>query len=210
MSPLLENQSSKANSKNEPIAGTSNSSHLSEFHETKVAKNSTFLPTSCSSEMPLSSAHVANNIPVIPGGYLQTLLDASDLSNNTGISYFNHHSPEQNEDRLTQTEKSFVPLQPSQDCVLSSPSESELLQSSQNFKMESSSYGDVWHNKPTSGSQEFMAEVSREIAPTQSSEFGVSQVVSMENSLTATTYSPICLNSGGSSCNKVIYTVNVL
>uniref|UniRef100_A0A8C6CGQ0 Neurite extension and migration factor n=1 Tax=Moschus moschiferus TaxID=68415 RepID=A0A8C6CGQ0_MOSMO len=206
MSPLLENQSSKANSKNEAIAGTSNSSHLSEYHETKVSKNSTFLPTSCSSEMPLSSAHVANNIPVIPGGYLQTLLDASDLSNNTGISYFNHHSPEQNEDRLTQTEKSFVPLQPTQGCVLSSPSESELLQSSQNFKMESSSYGDVWHNKLTSGSQEFMAEVSREIAPTQSSEFGVSQVVSMENSLTAAAYNPICLNSGGSSCNKVIYT----
>ncbi|KAF6390535.1 neurite extension and migration factor [Rhinolophus ferrumequinum] len=205
MSPLSEDQSSKVNLKNEGIPGTSNTSHLSEFHETKVAKNSTFLPTSCSSEMPLSSANVGTNIPVIPGGYLQTLLDASDLSNNTGISYFTHHSPEQNEGSVTQTEKSFVPLQRAQDCVLSSPSESELQQSSQNFKMESSNYGSVWPNKPTSGSQEFMAEVSRETAPTQSSEFGVSQVVSMENNLTATTYNPVCLNSGGSSCNKVLY-----
>lgn len=203
MSPLLEDRSSKANLKNEAIPGTSNSSHLSEFQETKVAKNSTFLSTTCSSEMPLSSANVATNIPVIPGGYLQTLLDASDLSNNAGISYFTHHSPEQTES--TQTEKSFVPLQRTQDCVLSSPSESELQQSSQNFKMESSNYGNVWPNKPTSGPQEFMAEVSRETAPTQSSEFGVSQVVSMRNNLIATTYSPNCLNSGGSSCNKVLY-----
>ncbi|CAD7682305.1 unnamed protein product [Nyctereutes procyonoides] len=205
MSPLLEDQSSMANLKNEPIPGTSNSSHLSEFHEAKVSKNSTFLPTTCSSEMPLSSANVANNIPVIPGGYLQTLLDASDLSNNTGISYFTHHSPEQNEGSLTQTEKSFVPLQPVQDCVLSASSESELQQSSQNFKIESSNYGNVWPNKPTSGPPEFMAEVSREIAPTQSNEFGVSQVVSMGNNLTATTYNRICLNSSGSNCNKVVY-----
>ncbi|KAM8896000.1 neurite extension and migration factor [Lycaon pictus] len=205
MSPLLEDQSSMANLKNEPIPGTSNSSHLSEFHEAKVSKNSTFLPTTCSSEMPLSSANVANNIPVIPGGYLQTLLDASDLSNNTGISYFTHHSPEQNEGSLTQTEKSFVPLQPVQDCVLSASSESELQQSSQNFKIESSNYGNVWPNKPTSGPPEFMAEVSREIAPTQSNEFGVSQVVSMGNNLTATTYNRICLNSSGSNCNKVLY-----
>ncbi|XP_024411048.2 neurite extension and migration factor [Desmodus rotundus] len=205
MSPLLEDQSAKDNLNNEAVPGTSNSSHLSEFHEAKIAKNSTFLPTTCSSEMPLSSANVATNIPVIPGGYLQTLLDASDLSNNTGISFFTHHSPEQNEGSLTQTEKSFAPLQPSQDCVLSSPSESELQQSSQNFKMESSDYGNVWPNKPTSGPQKFIAEVSSETAPNQSSEFGVSQVVSMENNLTATTYNPICLNNGGSSCNKVLY-----
>lgn len=205
ISPLLEDQPSTADLKNEDIPGTSNSSHLSEFHEAKVVKNSTFLPTTCSSEMPLSSANVATNIPVIPGGYLQTLLDASDLSNNTGMSYFAHHSPERHEGSLTQTEKSFVPLQPAQDCVLSSPSESELQQSSQNFKIESSNYGNMWPNKPTSGPQEFVAEVSREIAPTQSNEFGVSQVVSMENSLTATTYNRICLNSGGSNCNKVLY-----
>ncbi|XP_016059377.1 PREDICTED: protein KIAA2022 homolog [Miniopterus natalensis] len=205
MSLLLEDQSSKANLNNETISGTSNSSHLSEFHEAKVAKNSAFLPTTCSSEMPLSSANVATNIPVVPGGYLQTLLDASDLSNNTSISYFTHHSPEQNEGNLTQTGKSFVPLQPAQDCVLSLPSESELQQSSQNFKMESSDYGNVWPNKPTSGPQEFMAEVSRERALTQSSEFGVSQVVSMESNLTAATYNPICLSSSGSACNKVLY-----
>ncbi|XP_058148216.1 neurite extension and migration factor [Dasypus novemcinctus] len=204
MSPLLEDQSSMANLKTETTPGTSNSPHLSEFHEVKVAKNSNFLPTTCSSEIPLST-NVATNIPVIPGGYLQTLLDASDLSNNTGISYFTHHSPEHNDGSLTQTEKTFVTLQPTQDCVLSSPSESELQQSPHNFKMESSNYGNVWPNKSISGPQELMAAVSRELASTQSSEFGVSQVASMENNLTTTSYSPISLNSGGSSCNKVLY-----
>nr|XP_015865334.1 neurite extension and migration factor [Peromyscus maniculatus bairdii] len=202
MSPVLEDQSSKANLKNEVIPGTSNNSHLSEFHETKVVKNSTFLPTTCSSEMPLSSANVATNIPVIPGGYLQTLLDASDLSNNTSISYFTNNSPEQNEGSLAQTEKSFVPLQSAPDCVLSSSSESELQPSSHNFKLEASNYGSMWSNKATSGPQEFMTEVSREIATNQSSEFEGSQVVSMENNLTAITYSPVCLSSG---CNKVLY-----
>ncbi|KAM4818177.1 neurite extension and migration factor [Thomomys bottae] len=206
MSPPLEEHSSKVNLKNEVIPGTSNTSHLSEFHEAKVSKNSAFLPTTCSSEMPLSSANVATNIPVIPGGYLQTLLDASDLSNNTGISYFAHHSPEQNEgSSLTQTEKAFVPLQPTQDCVLASSSDSELQPSAPSFKMESSNYGNVWPAKVTSDSQEFMAEVSRELAASQSSEFETSQVVSMENNLTVTTYSPICLTSEGSSCNKVFY-----
>ncbi|XP_007956706.1 neurite extension and migration factor [Orycteropus afer afer] len=203
MSPLQEDQSSKANLKNEAVPGTSNSSHLSEFHEAKVSKNSTFLPTTCSSEMPLTSANITTSIPVIPGGYLQTLLDASDLSNNTSISYFTHNSPEPNDGSLTQTEKPFVPLQPTQDCVLSSPSESDLQQSPHNLKVESSNYENVWPNKATSSPQEFMAEVPREIVSIQSSEFGVSQVVSMENNLTDTTYNAICFNSG-SSCNKVL------
>uniref|UniRef100_A0A8C2MGA5 Neurite extension and migration factor n=1 Tax=Cricetulus griseus TaxID=10029 RepID=A0A8C2MGA5_CRIGR len=205
MSPVLEDQSSKANLKNEVIPGTSSSSHLSEFHETKVVKNSTFLPTTCSSEMPLSSANVATNIPVIPGGYLQTLLDASDLSNNTSISYFTNHSTEQNEGSLAPTEKSFVPLQSAQDCVLSSSSESELQQSSHDFKMEASNYESMWPNKAASGPQEFMTEVSREITTNQSSEFEASQVVSMENNLTTITYSPVCLSSDGNGCNKILY-----
>lgn len=205
MSPVLEDSSSKANLKNELTPGTSNSSHLSEFHETKVVKNSTFLPTTCSSEMPLSSANVATNIPVIPGGYLQTLLDASDLSNNTNISYFTNHPPEQNEGNLAQTEKSFEPLQSAEDCVLSSSSDSELQQSSHNFKMEASNFGSMWPNKDTSGPQDFITEVSREIATNQTSEFEASQVVSMENNLTAITYSPVCLNSGDSGCSKVLY-----
>ncbi|KFO37804.1 neurite extension and migration factor [Fukomys damarensis] len=205
MSPFLESKSSKANYKNEVIPETSNSSHLPEVHEVKVTKNSTFLPTTCSSEMSLSSDNVATNIPVIPGGYLQTLLDASDMSNNTGISYFTHNSPEQNEESLTQREKAFIPLQPAQDCVLSSSSDSELQKSSHNFKMESSNYENVWPNKVTSGTQEFMAEVSQEIVPNQSNEFEVSNIGSMENNLTAVAYNPVCLNNDGDSCNKALY-----
>ncbi|XP_075395631.1 neurite extension and migration factor [Tenrec ecaudatus] len=204
MSPLLEELPSKVIVKNETVPGTSDSSHISEIHEAKVAKNSTFLPATCPSEMPLASVNVATNLPVIPGGYLQTLLDASDLTNNTSISYFTQESSEQTDGSLVETEKAFVPLQPSQDCVLSSPSESELQQSPHNFKTESSNYGNVWPKKTVSSPQEFMAKASREIVSTQSNEFEVSQMVSIENSLIATTYNPIYVNSGGNSCHKVL------
>ncbi|XP_006901833.1 PREDICTED: uncharacterized protein KIAA2022 homolog [Elephantulus edwardii] len=206
ISPVFEEQSSKTKVKKEAVPGNTDSTHLSEFISEVNVKNSTFLATTCSSEMPLSSANVSTKIPVIPGGYLQTLLDASDLSSNTSISYFTHHSAEQNEASFTQTEKSFVPLQPTQHCVPSTSSKTELQQSPHKFKMEPSNHEDVWPDKATSSPQELMTEVSREIASTQSSEFGVSQVVPTENSLTATTYNAICLNSGGNSCNKVLYT----
>lgn len=205
INPLLEDQSSGDNLKTESVPEISSSSYSSEFQEVKITKNSTFLPTNCSSEISSSSANVSTNIPVIPGGYLQTLLDTSDLSNNTAISYFTQHSPEQNEDRFTKTEKSLVPLQPSQDCMLSSLSESELQQSSHNFKMESSNFENVWPNKPTPGPQEFMIEISREITPTQSSDFVVSQAVSMENKITAATYNPVCVDNVDSNDNKVLY-----
>ncbi|XP_016045046.1 neurite extension and migration factor [Erinaceus europaeus] len=205
MSPLLEDQSTKGTLKNEAISGTSITSHRSEFHEAKIAKNSTFVPVTCSSEMPLTSSNVTTNIPVIPGGYLQTLLDASDLSNNTSISYFTHHSSEQNEGSLTQTEKSFIPLQHTQDCEHFSASETEQQQSSQNFKMESTNYGNSWSNKSASGPCEFVVEVSRETAPSQSSELEISQVASTGNNLISTIHNPVCPNSGDSSCNKVLY-----
>ncbi|XP_009636875.1 neurite extension and migration factor [Egretta garzetta] len=94
-SPALENQDSAARLKDENAPCASDSSHLPECHEDKVAKNSPFLPSTSSSDKPLPSANITTNVPLIPGGYLQTLLDASDLSSNTGISYFAQHPSEQ-------------------------------------------------------------------------------------------------------------------
>nr|XP_009511044.1 PREDICTED: LOW QUALITY PROTEIN: protein KIAA2022 homolog [Phalacrocorax carbo] len=92
-SPVLENQDSAARLKDENAPCASDSSHLPECHEDKVAKNSPFLPSTSSSDKPLPSANITTNVPLIPGGYLQTLLDASDLSSNTGISYFGPRLP---------------------------------------------------------------------------------------------------------------------
>ncbi|KFP15750.1 Uncharacterized protein KIAA2022, partial [Egretta garzetta] len=99
-SPALENQDSAARLKDENAPCASDSSHLPECHEDKVAKNSPFLPSTSSSDKPLPSANITTNVPLIPGGYLQTLLDASDLSSNTGISYFAQHPSEQQQQRL--------------------------------------------------------------------------------------------------------------
>nr|XP_009943553.1 PREDICTED: protein KIAA2022 homolog [Opisthocomus hoazin] len=99
-SPVLENQDPAARLKDENVPCASDSSHLPECHEEKVAKNSPFLPSTSSSDKPLPSANITTNVPLIPGGYLQTLLDASDLSSNTGISYFAQHPSEQQQHPL--------------------------------------------------------------------------------------------------------------
>ncbi|KFR04262.1 Uncharacterized protein KIAA2022, partial [Opisthocomus hoazin] len=111
-SPVLENQDPAARLKDENVPCASDSSHLPECHEEKVAKNSPFLPSTSSSDKPLPSANITTNVPLIPGGYLQTLLDASDLSSNTGISYFAQHPSEQQQHPLPSivpAEKPFLP-----------------------------------------------------------------------------------------------------
>ncbi|XP_010082027.1 PREDICTED: protein KIAA2022 homolog [Pterocles gutturalis] len=146
-SPALENRDSAARLKDENVPCASDSSHLPERHEDKVAKNSPFLPSPPSSDKPLPSANITTNVPLIPGGYLQTLLDASDLSSNTGISYFAQHPSEQQQHPLPSivpAEKPFAALQPAQSCVLSPPSESELQQSPGHLEMEQSSFGSMW------------------------------------------------------------------
>ncbi|CDQ69451.1 unnamed protein product [Oncorhynchus mykiss] len=77
-----------------------------------------------------------NGLHVIPGGYLQTLLEASDSSSNTGLTYYSQqhqqHPRQQFPHGLSQEENPFTNLQLAQSCVLSPPSESELQQSPSN------------------------------------------------------------------------------
>ncbi|KAI5630335.1 protein KIAA2022-like [Silurus asotus] len=65
------------------------------------------------------------NVDLLPGGYLQTLLEASVSSSSTNGTYF---STDQQQTGLLSVAD---PLQPVQTCVLSPPSESELPQSPQ-------------------------------------------------------------------------------
>uniref|UniRef100_A0A8D2Q396 Neurite extension and migration factor n=1 Tax=Varanus komodoensis TaxID=61221 RepID=A0A8D2Q396_VARKO len=155
-----------------------NGTCLSKCREDKVAKNSpSFLPTTCSSEKPPPSANLATNMPLIPGGYLQTLLDASDLSSNTGITYFSPQHPEQPPQEslpsLTQAEKAFCTLQPTQSCILSPPSESELQQSPSHLEMEPSNFGSMWPSgKPADGSSQEFASSGAEASVLSPAEFG--------------------------------------
>ncbi|XP_056150987.1 neurite extension and migration factor [Lampris incognitus] len=101
-----------------------------------------FISSACSSDKAPSSEEVEAGVSVIPGGYLQTLLDATDSSGGAAISYFPQQpSRQQYPLGLSIEEKQFSSLQLAQSCVLSPPSESELQQSPQNCP----SFPQMWH-----------------------------------------------------------------
>ncbi|KAM4622008.1 neurite extension and migration factor [Polymixia lowei] len=103
-----------------------------------------FVSSTCSPDKAPSSSEeeVEAGVPVIPGGYLQTLLDATDSSSGAAISYFSQQSSRQQYPLgLSLEEKQFSSLQLAQSCVLSPPSESELQQSPQNCP----NFPQMWH-----------------------------------------------------------------
>ncbi|XP_074134361.1 neurite extension and migration factor isoform X1 [Sminthopsis crassicaudata] len=189
--PAPDSQEAGSSLKNENIRRAPDSSHRSDCREDNTTKNSLFLPATCSPDTPLPSANIATNVPVIPGGYLQTLLDASDLSNATAISYFTHHPPGQHSAVLPQPEKAFTSLQTGQSCVLSPPSESELQHSPHPLKMDASSFGSVWPNKAMTGPQDFMADAPGEATGALSGKFGGSEMIPTGDNLSAAIYGPM-------------------
>ncbi|XP_062997849.1 neurite extension and migration factor [Elgaria multicarinata webbii] len=189
--------------KDESAACTADGSRLSKCQEEKVAKSSpSFLPAACSSDKPPPSANLAANVPLIPGGYLQTLLDASDLSSNTGITYFSPPPAEQLQQDplpgLVQAEKAFCAQPPAQSCILSPPSESELPQSPGRLEIEPSNFGSMWPAGKSAGvnGQEFAGDV-RGVSVLSTAEFG--GCVAVEG-LPASGYSQVHLSGG-----KVVY-----
>lgn len=101
-----------------------------------------FVSPTCSPDKVPPSDEVGAGVSVIPGGYLQTLLDATDSSGGAAISYFPQQASRQQYPLgLSLEEKQFSSLQLAQSCVLSPPSESELQQSPQNC----TGFPPVWH-----------------------------------------------------------------
>ncbi|XP_075040534.1 neurite extension and migration factor [Mixophyes fleayi] len=189
--PVTESQDSAVLIKEETIPSAPDSSHPSQCHTDNEANNSPFLQATCTPDKPLPSAHITTNVPVLPGGYLQTLLDASDSSSGTGITYFAPHPLGQHSVNILQTEKQFSSLQLAQSCVLSPPSESELQQSPHHLDMEQS-FPDMWHSKPPSNQAEFISNL-REVSII-SGDFAGSAAVS-DTDMTASGYSQVHLNS---------------
>ncbi|XP_041947606.1 neurite extension and migration factor [Alosa sapidissima] len=93
--------------------------------DTKVSTSSN-APDKCTLTLNSSGGAAPANMPPLPGGYLQTLLEASESSNNACTSYF---PLSQEQQQQSQPFVLGVPFQPPQSCVLSPPSESELPQS---------------------------------------------------------------------------------
>ncbi|XP_014343274.1 neurite extension and migration factor [Latimeria chalumnae] len=199
---VLENQDSVSSLKDDSLHCASDSPHLSECCTDTSTKNSTFLPATCSADKTTPSANITVNVPVVPGGYLQTLLDASDSSNNTGISYFTQEPSGQRSLSVTQAEKQLNSLHLAQSCVLSPPSESELQQSPHHAEADQS-FSNMWHSQTATNHHEFIADI-RETAML-SNDFGGSASLPTADNLAASGYNQINLNS-----SKQLYHKNYM
>ncbi|OCT67468.1 neurite extension and migration factor [Xenopus laevis] len=197
--PAMENQNSTTLIKEEAIHCASDNTHLSQCHADNDAKNSSFLQATCSPDKPVPSAHITTNVPVLPGGYLQTLLDASDSSSSTGITYFSPHPLGQQSLHVIQTEKQFNSLQLAQSCVLSPPSESELQQSPHHLDMEQN-FPDMWHGKSSSSQTEFIANL-REVSVISGAFTGSTAVSDAD--ITASGYSQVHPNTTKQLYHKI-------
>ncbi|XP_061105195.1 neurite extension and migration factor-like isoform X1 [Conger conger] len=155
--PVLENPNSARDLNDTTVASAASNPHLCGKYVADPNEKCTFIPATCSPEKKTPSLNVAARVPVVPGGYLQTLLDASESSSSTGISYFPQQLPKHYQLSVSQDEKQFASLQLAQSCVLSPPSESELQHSPQNCtnQMEQN-FSDMW-SSPSASNQPSLA-----------------------------------------------------
>ncbi|XP_064184372.1 neurite extension and migration factor [Anguilla rostrata] len=200
----LKNQDSTGSMKDAPIDSAASSPHLCENHTATTAEKSTFIPATCSPDKPAPSVSVATSVPVIPGGYLQTLLDASDSSGGAGIPFFPQQAARQYQLGPTQEEKQFSSLQLAQSCVLSPPSESELQQSPQNPTGQTEpNFAHVWHSQLGSGQQPFAPDIPE--TPIMPNSFPGPVPVPMADNLSVSGYSQLNLD-----CDRLLYEKNYL
>ncbi|XP_066571051.1 neurite extension and migration factor isoform X2 [Amia ocellicauda] len=202
--PVLENQDSVGSMKDAAIDSAASSPHLSENHTTDAVEKSTFISATCSSDKPAPSANVATSVPVVPGGYLQTLLDASDSSNSTGISYFSQHPSGQYTAGVSPAETQFTSLQLAQSCVLSPPSESELQQSPQTCTNQiEPNFTQIWHAQASTNQPPFPPDIPE--SPIMTNSFSGPVPVPMADNLSVSGYSQLNLDS-----NRLLYQKNYL
>ncbi|KAG9271888.1 hypothetical protein AMEX_G12824 [Astyanax mexicanus] len=157
---VLENKETTGCGKETEINSAAHSPQLRESQTAEAAEKFAFMSATCSPNNATSSEDAATNVAVIPGGYLQTLLDASDSSGGSGGSFFPQQTPRQHSLGLSLEEQQFASLQLAQSCVLSPPSESELQQSPQNCP----SLSQMWHSQLGPG-QQFASDIPETALP---------------------------------------------
>ncbi|XP_062856449.1 neurite extension and migration factor [Trichomycterus rosablanca] len=156
-----------------------------------------YMPTPCPSNEATSS-DVDTSMPVIPGGYLQTLLDASDSLSGSGISLLSQQTSRQQSMGLSLEDQDFASLQIAQSCVLSPPSESELQQSPHNCP----SLTQMWHSQLGSN-QQFATDLPEQtILP---SNFSNALPMPMSENLPVPEYTQLSLDG-----NRMLYEKNYL
>ncbi|XP_072519867.1 neurite extension and migration factor [Salminus brasiliensis] len=194
----LENKDTAGGGKETEINAAASSPQLCESQTAEATEKFAFMPATCSPNNATSSEDVAANVAVIPGGYLQTLLDASDSSGGSGGSFFPQQTPRQHSLGLSLEEQQFASLQLAQSCVLSPPSESELQQSPQNCP----SLTQMWHSQ-LGPNQQFAADIPETaILPNN---FTSTVPMPMSESLPVPGYSQLGLES-----NRMLYEKNYM
>ncbi|KAJ7995942.1 hypothetical protein DPEC_G00231940 [Dallia pectoralis] len=144
------------------------------------AETSAVIPAPSSSSSTMAHpVNVNGDISVIPGGYLQTLLDGSDASTNTVLSYYSQqeqHAPQQFPHGLSADDHQLTKRQLAVGSVLSPPSEPELSTSICSNQMDQNFTRTSWQ----SGGEQipFMSDI-----PPESGGFPITMPLSITDSL---------------------------
>ncbi|XP_065105239.2 neurite extension and migration factor isoform X1 [Paramisgurnus dabryanus] len=197
---LQKNLDTVGGAEDRKVRPAAHSPHLSENQTANSTEKFAFVSATCSPNKEASSENVAASVPVIPGGYLQTLLEASDSSvGNAGISFFAQQPHIQHSLDPSLEKRQFTSVQLAQSCVLSPPSESELQQSPQNC----SNLTQMWHTQLGSNHQFTTADIAE--SAVQRDSFPGEMPIPMSESLTVSVYSQLSLES-----NRMLYEKNYM
>ncbi|XP_026887370.2 neurite extension and migration factor [Electrophorus electricus] len=195
---VLENKDMVGGGNETEIDSAVHSPQLCESQTPEDTEKFAFMSATCSPNNATSSQDVATSVPVIPGGYLQTLLDASDSSGSSGVPFFPQQTPRQHSLGLSLEDQQFASLQLAQSCVLSPPSESELQQSPQNCP----NLTQMWHSQ-LGPNQQFTSNIPETaILPNN---FSNAMPVPMSENLAVPGYSQLGLEG-----NRMLYEKNYM
>lgn len=211
MRKFEENSESETN-KNEACAVTENKDTAGGGNETEInsaaqspqsqtaeiTEKIVFMSNTCSYNKAASSEDVATGMSVMPGGYLQTLLEASDSLGGSGGSFFPQQNPRQQSVGLSLEEQQFASLQLAQSCVLSPPSESELQQSPQNCP----SLTQMWHTQ-IAPNQQFTTDIPE--AAVLPNNFPSAMSLPISENLAVPAYSQLEMDT-----NRMLYEKNYM
>lgn len=194
---LQKNMDAVGGAEDENVSPAANSSHLCESQTANATEKLVFVSSTCSPNKEPLSENVAPSVSVIPGGYLQTLLEASDSSGSTGIPFFPHQT--QHSLDISLGKQQFTSIQRVQSCVLSPPSESELQQSPQNCP----TLTQIWHSQLGPNQQFATSDIAE--SAIQPCSFTGEMTMPLSESLTVSSYSQLSLES-----NRMLYENNYM
>ncbi|KAI7801445.1 neurite extension and migration factor [Triplophysa rosa] len=197
---LQENADAVGGAEDKKVSPAARSPQLCVSQTANTTEKIAFVPATCAPNKEPSSENVTASVPVIPGGYLQTLLEASDSSGGgTSASFFASQPHSQDSLALSLEKQQFTSIQLAQSCVLSPPSESELQQSPQNCP----SLAQMWHHQLHPNQQFTTADVAE--SEVQPNSFNGETPVPVSESLTASMYSQLSLER-----DRMLYEKNYM